>query len=87
VTVKARRDTLSRDTTVATNGERPLPFEEDLFAFWDVSLGRAMSSQADSTTFGTLYGTSIQPITFRRTSPTGADFGFPGSPGHDGDHQ
>jgi hypothetical protein len=78
VMVESRRDTLTSHFAVATNGERPLPFEEDLFAFWDVSLGRAMSSQADSTTFGVLWGRGIQPITFRRTSPTEADFGFSG---------
>jgi hypothetical protein len=78
VIVEARRDTLTRRFAVATNGERPLPFYEDLFAFWDVSLGRAMASGADSTTFGALFGTGVQPITFRRTSASEADFGLPG---------
>lgn len=76
VTVDARRDTLTRHYTVA-DSTRPLPFFEDLFAFWERSVGQAMASNADSTTFGSLAGRQVLPITFRRTSPTTADFGFP----------
>ncbi len=77
VTVDARRDTLSRHYAVATNGEEPLPFYEDLFVFWERAVGRAMAGSADSTTFGMLAGHQVLPIWFKRLSPTTADFGFP----------
>jgi Protein of unknown function (DUF2911) len=77
VIVQAKRDTLTRRVSVATQGERPLPFYEDLFAFWDLGLGQAMSGTADSTTFGALSGSSILPVTFRKDGATGAAFSVP----------
>lgn len=78
VIVEARRDTLTRRFAVATNGARPLPFYEDLFVFWDLSLRRAMSSKADSTTFDALAGSHLRPVTFQRSGASAADFGFSG---------
>jgi len=77
VRVDVRRDTAQRHYAVATGGARPLPFYEDLFAFWERSVGRATAGGADTTTFGALAGRRVLPITFARTSATRADFGFP----------
>jgi len=77
VTVDVRRDTTTQRFAVATDGSRPLPFFEDLFAFWELSLEHAMEGPADSTTFGALAGRTVQPIAFQRRGPSAADFGFP----------
>ena len=75
VSVEVRRDTTTQRFVVATAGERPLPFYEDLFAFWEVELARVMESGIDSTTIGTLAGRSVFPVDFDRTGDSGADFG------------
>jgi len=77
VTVDVRRDTTTQRFAVATDGSRPLPFFEDLFAFWELSLEGAMEGQADSTTLGALAGRTVLPLTFQRRGPSSADFGFP----------
>jgi hypothetical protein len=76
VTVEVRRDTVMRRMSFAYEGARPLPFYEDLFGFWEISLGRAMGSVRDSLTFPTVSGRSILPITFVRRSGSAVDFGF-----------
>ncbi|MEJ2679486.1 MAG: DUF2911 domain-containing protein [Gemmatimonadota bacterium] len=78
VTVDMKRDTLTRHYTVATNGKQALPFFEDLFAFWEHSVGRAMAGTADTATLDVLAGPQMGPVAFKRTSPTAADFSFPG---------
>jgi Protein of unknown function (DUF2911) len=77
VTIEVTRDTLTRHMAVATQGERPLPFYEDLFAFWNLALQRAMSGTADSTTFGMLSGANVLPAMFRKVGASEADFGVP----------
>jgi hypothetical protein len=77
VTVEIRRDTTTQRFAVATAGWRPLPFSEDLFAFWGISLAQAMEGGADSTTIDALAGRTVLPIDFERRSPSSADFGFP----------
>ncbi len=73
-----RRDTLTRRIAVATPaGERPLPFYEDLFVFWEMGIRGALAGSADSTTLGTLAGRQVLPITVRRTGAHTVDFGFP----------
>jgi Protein of unknown function (DUF2911) len=76
VVVQLRRDTLSRRLAVAVTGSQPLPFYEDLFAFWELSVGSAMAGKADTATLGALAGRGVLPITFQRRSATSADFGF-----------
>lgn len=77
VTVELRRDTTTQRFAVATDGSRPLPFFEDLFAFWELSLDHAMKGAADSATLGSLAGRTVWPVDFERTGPTSADFGVP----------
>lgn len=76
VTIDVRRDTLTRRYAVAVHAAPPLPFYEDLFAFWDLSLERALATGADST-FDALAGRSVQPMSLRRGGPASVDFGFP----------
>jgi hypothetical protein len=78
VAIDTQRDTLTRTFAVATEGQRPLPFFEDLFAFWGLTLEGARSSATDSTSVGVLWGTQVVPITVRRTSATEEDVDFPG---------
>ncbi len=77
VTVTMHRDTASRRYAVATHGERPLPFFEDLFGFWEVAIGQAAAGQADSATLEALAGRQVLPITVVRRGPGRVDFGFP----------
>jgi len=77
VTAEVRRDTATQRYAVDTEGARPLPFFEDLFAFWDLSLARAMESGADSTTIGALAGRGVLPLAFQRRGDAAADFTFP----------
>jgi len=77
VTVEVHRDTLMQHYAVATDGSRPLPFYEDLFAFWALDLSHEMADTVDSATFQTTAGRQLLPITFQRKSATEADFGFP----------
>jgi hypothetical protein len=76
VRAEIHRDTLVRRYAVATGGERPPPYFEDLFAFWEIAVRRAMRGEADSTTFGALAGRRILPMSFRRLGPAAADFGW-----------
>jgi hypothetical protein len=78
VVVQTQRDTLSRRFAVATSGERPLPFFEDLFAFWGIALEGVHSSATDSTTVGMLWGAQAVPVTVRRTGASEEEFGFSG---------
>jgi hypothetical protein len=77
VVVQTRRDTLTRRYAVAAGGERPLPFFEDLFAFWGIALEGVHSSATDSTTLGMLWGPQVQPVTVKRMGATEEEFGFP----------
>jgi hypothetical protein len=77
VTAEVRRDTTTQRYTVDTQGARPLPFFEDLYVFWDLSLGRAMESGADSTTIGALAGRGVLPLSFHRRGAETADFTYP----------
>lgn len=77
VAVEIRRDTTTQRFTVATEGKVPLPFFEDLFAFWEMSLARAMESGEDSTTIGALAGRGMLPIGFERVGEGAADFSYP----------
>ncbi len=74
VRVEVRRDSTTRRLAVATGGDRPLPFFEDLFAFWDVAARRFAAGSADTATVQTLAGRSLLPITFRRAGPSAVDF-------------
>ncbi len=77
VTVDAHRDTLSRHFAVATDSTHPVPFYEDLFAFWELALRHEMAGTADTATFNTTTGRSLLPISFQRQNDSVADFGFP----------
>jgi hypothetical protein len=77
VAVEVRRDTTTERFVVATEGERPLPFYEDLFVFWELSLAQAMEAGADTATIGALAGRTVLPIGFDRVGAGAADFSFP----------
>lgn len=74
VIVEVRRDTTTQRYAVDTGGARPLPFFEDLFAFWDLSLARALEGGAD--TIGALAGRNVVSLPFDRTGPATADFTY-----------
>ncbi|MDP2479954.1 MAG: DUF2911 domain-containing protein [Candidatus Palauibacterales bacterium] len=66
VRVEVRRDTTTRRFAVATDGDHPLPFFEDLFAFWEMAARRFAAGSADSATIQTVAGRRLLPVTFRR---------------------
>ena len=75
VRVEVRRNTTTRRFAVATGGDRPLPFFEDLFAFWEVAARRFAAGPADSATVQTLAGRRLLAVTFRRDGPSAVRFG------------
>jgi hypothetical protein len=77
VRVEVRRDTTIRRFAVATGSDRPLPFFEDLFAFWDLAARRFAAGSADSATVQTLAGRSLLAVTFRRAGSSGVEFSAP----------
>lgn len=77
VRVETRRDTVTQRYAVAVGADRPLPFFEDMFVFWDVSLRRAMDMGVDSASFATLAGRQVLPISFRRDGAVSVDFSYP----------
>lgn len=78
VRVEVRRDTTTRRFAVATGGTRPLPFFEDLFAFWEVAARRFAAGSADSATVQTLAGPRLYAVTFRRAGPSAVDLSADG---------
>ncbi len=78
VSVEIQRDTTTRSFVVATGGDRPLPFYEDLFGFWEMSLAQAMESGVDSTSIGALAGERVLPVGFHRLGERAADFSYEG---------
>jgi hypothetical protein len=78
VVVTTRRDTTTTRAAVATEGARPLPFFEDLFAMWDVALGGVMNVAADSAALPTFAGRQVLPTWFARRGPGSVDFGLEG---------
>jgi hypothetical protein len=78
VRVEVRRDTTTRRLAVATGGDRPLPFFEDLFAFWEVAARRFAAGSADSATIQTLAGSRLYAVTFRRAGSSAVELSADG---------